>query len=131
MARTVFGESRGEPYLGQLAVAWVIRNRADRPSWWGRSVRDVCLKPRQFSCWNEHDPNYGLIRAASLSDSRFRTAYRASLAAYDRSEPDPTKGATSYHTLAKPAGVSVWPPGWAGTTVPRGQIGAHMFYAED
>ena len=58
-ARTLFGECRGEPIEGQEAVAWVIRTRAfwTPAAWWGRSVKDVCLKPAQFSCWNPNDPN--------------------------------------------------------------------------
>ena len=38
--------------------AWVIRNRADNPRWWGNDITDVCLKKYQFSCWNHNDPNY-------------------------------------------------------------------------
>ena len=31
LARTIFGEARGESLQGQVGVAWVIRNRADSP----------------------------------------------------------------------------------------------------
>jgi len=57
MAKTVWGEARGESVKGQIAVAWVIKNRADNPRWWGKTIEEVCLKKYQFSCWLESDPN--------------------------------------------------------------------------
>lgn len=58
LACTIFGESRGEKLECKLAVGCVIRNRVHSPvSWWGTDWRSVCLKPWQFSCWNEGDPN--------------------------------------------------------------------------
>lgn len=50
---TIYGESRGEPIEGQIAVACVIRNRINN----SKTYNDICLAPKQFSCWNEHDPN--------------------------------------------------------------------------
>lgn len=38
LARTLYGESRGEGLAGQIAVAWTIRNRVEDgrvKSWWG------------------------------------------------------------------------------------------------
>ena len=61
MGLTVYGEARGQPLEGQRAVAWVIRNRADHPCWWGSNIIDVCLKKSQFSCWNADDPNYHIL----------------------------------------------------------------------
>jgi len=41
LARTLWGEARGESLAGQIAVAWTIRNRVndgkDR-SWWERGT---------------------------------------------------------------------------------------------
>lgn len=130
MARTIYGEARSEPWLGQLAVAWVIRNRADRPSWWGHDVESVCRKPLQFSAWNSDDPNLPILQAATLEAQPFRQAWRAALTAYDRAEADPTNGATHYHTLTAPSFARTWPPAWALQLVPRAVIGGHRFYAE-
>jgi spore germination cell wall hydrolase CwlJ-like protein len=55
---TIVGEARGEPIEGQIAVANVIVNRALRRK---ISVKDVCLAPKQFSCWNENDSNRPLL----------------------------------------------------------------------
>ncbi len=53
VADTLYFESRGETIYGQVAVASVIWNRSQRT---GKSFRFVCLKRKQFSCWNKtHD----------------------------------------------------------------------------
>ncbi len=56
VALTLYGEVRGEPLEGQLAVASVLLNRkADGR--WGQTFTSVCRAPWQFSCWNPTDPN--------------------------------------------------------------------------
>ena len=67
VARTLWGEARGEGVAGQIAVAWVIRNRvhdANPRSWWGEGYIGVCHKSWQFSCWNPGDPNYPYLSGA-------------------------------------------------------------------
>ena len=54
---TIYGEARGESMDGMAGVAWVIRNRVSHPTWWGYDYQSVCLKPKQFSCFNQGDPN--------------------------------------------------------------------------
>jgi hypothetical protein len=56
LARTLWGEARGEPREGQEAVAGVIMNRV-RSARYPNTVAKVCLQRWQFSCWNENDPN--------------------------------------------------------------------------
>jgi hypothetical protein len=48
---TIWGEARGEPLEGKAAVASVIINRTKHPDRFADTIRDVCLQPRQFSCW--------------------------------------------------------------------------------
>ena len=55
LARTIFGEARGETVSGMEAVASVVMNRLAFSRrrgryWWGNSVVDICQSPRQFSC---------------------------------------------------------------------------------
>lgn len=57
LALTIFGEARGEPIEGKAAVASVVMNRAKTPARFSDSIKDVCLQPKQFSCWNVGDPN--------------------------------------------------------------------------
>ena len=67
LARTLWGEARGESLAGQIAVAWTIRNRVNdgnAKSWWGEGYVGVCQKPYQFSCWNKNDPNFAYLSGA-------------------------------------------------------------------
>ncbi|MBO9129232.1 spore cortex-lytic enzyme [Bacillus sp. 165] len=48
MANAVYGESRGEPYIGQVAVAAVILNRVTSPSF-PKTVSGVIFEPRAFT----------------------------------------------------------------------------------
>ncbi|CAF0855738.1 unnamed protein product [Brachionus calyciflorus] len=53
-AATIYAEARGEPVMGQIWVAWVIKNRArqNRQYWGGNTIKNVCLHNGQFECWN-------------------------------------------------------------------------------
>ena len=54
--QTIIGEARGESEMGQIAVGEVIRNRANDKHWYNdETIEEVCLKPWQFSFWNDRD----------------------------------------------------------------------------
>ena len=61
LAKTIYGEARGESIETMLAVGWVIRNRLQAKRY-GSTYKDVVLQPKQFSCWNKDDPNYKVIK---------------------------------------------------------------------
>lgn len=72
LALTIFGEARGEPIEGQIAVGCVVRNRLrNNPSKY-QSYHDVIFERLQFSCWNTNDPNYPRLLgiAQKLTDNR-------------------------------------------------------------
>ncbi|MFZ3578183.1 spore cortex-lytic enzyme [Virgibacillus sp. DJP39] len=48
MANAVYGEARGEPYVGQVAVASVILNRVNTPTF-PNTVSGVIFEPRAFT----------------------------------------------------------------------------------
>jgi N-acetylmuramoyl-L-alanine amidase len=48
MANAVYGEARGEPYIGQVAVAAVIINRVQSPTF-PNTVAGVIFEPRAFT----------------------------------------------------------------------------------
>ncbi len=121
LARTLWGEARGENVRGKEAVAAVVLNRAARPRWWGRDVVSVCLKPWQFSCWNLTDPNRPKLLAVTDQDAAFRSCRRIAARAVAGTLADPTGGATHYHTKA------INPP-WAQGRAPSAEIGQHLFY---
>ncbi len=56
---TIYGEARGEPIEGQIAVGCVIRNRLHMTA--NKTYHDIILAPLQFSCWNETDTNRPML----------------------------------------------------------------------
>ena len=48
MANAVYGEARGEPYEGQVAVAAVILNRLESPDF-PNSISDIIFQPQAFT----------------------------------------------------------------------------------
>ena len=72
MAKTIWGEARGEDYQGQVAVGWVIRNRCEEGGWFGNSIREVCLKPYQFECWNSDNCNKAQMDRLTENSSALR-----------------------------------------------------------
>jgi len=94
LARTIWGEARGEGSVGMQAVACVILNRVRRGGWWGDSIVSVSQKPYQFSCWNKDDPNYRRVLSVDDQDMHFVTGKRIATRAVLDVLDDPTKGAT-------------------------------------
>ncbi len=121
LARTLYGEARGESTLGRAAVASVILNRIARPRWWGRTVHGVCRKKWQFSCWLENDPNFATLRAVTKANPLFRDCLVVAELACAGLLGDSTKGATHYHAPSVK-------PRWARGKKPCVVIGAHSFY---
>lgn len=118
-ARTVYGEARGESYSGKLAVCWTIRNRTENPNWWGRSVAEVCLKPKQFSCWDDH--NRIKMLQVGLGDPIFADCMRATLEVVMGTALDLTLGADHYHAMSIR-------PAWAKDERLTAIVGNHKFY---
>lgn len=122
-ARTLWGEARGEGIRGMQAVANVITNRVNAGKWYGRTYEEVVLKPYQFSCWNENDPNFSKLKSVNDNDVNFYNAKGLARLAYDGDLLDITGGATHYHR----AGST---PYWAGSMQKTAVIGNHVFYKE-
>lgn len=127
LARTLWGEARGEGVRGMEAVACVIQNRvrvAEEKGryWWGNNIIQVCQKPYQFSCWNRSDPNFQKLQAVDAGDLDFATALRIARRAVAQCLMDVTNGATHYHA------ASIAKPYWARGQEPRASLGRHIFY---
>jgi len=127
LARTIYGEARGELVRGQEAVAAVVINRVRRARqrsgryWWGSSIEEVCLKPWQFSCWNSNDTNRQKIETVTADNEIFQTCLRVARRAVSGVLKDPTCGATHYH-------VTGLQPAWSRRRAPSAEIGNHQFY---
>jgi hypothetical protein len=129
LARTIYGEARGESFEGKVAVAWVVVNRLNADSarldrLYGNDIGDICTKPLQFSCWHWKDPNYKLLQAAKLdTDPAFRACLGAACSVLAEAVPDPTSGATHYYAASLKT-----PPAWAKGKEPCATIGKHLFF---
>ena len=126
LARTLWGEARGEGDMGMEAVANVILNRVkvaqERGTyWWGNNIIQVCQKPYQFSCWNRSDPSFQKLQAVDAKNLYFATALRIARRAVINRLGDHTNGATHYH-------ADYVSPYWAKGEAPTIIIGHHIFY---
>jgi N-acetylmuramoyl-L-alanine amidase len=126
LARTLWGEARGEPVEGIEAVTAVILNRvkiaqAKGGYWWGKDIIGVCQKPYQFSCWNKSDPSYLKLLAVTDKNIHFATCLRIARRAVAGVLPDRTGGATHYH-------ADYVSPYWSRGETPTVIIGRHIFY---
>lgn len=122
LARTIWGEARGEVAGGMEAVACVIMNRVRYPRWWGSSVITVCRSPWQFSCWNVNDPNRVKLITVTEDDPQFAQALAIARRAVAGELADTTNGADSY------ADLRVVQPSWAIDSKVVAKIGNHTFY---
>jgi len=124
MARTIYGEGRGESHEARVAIGHVLINRwRSDEGQWARddTLATACLRPWQFSAWNTGDPNMDKMLVVDVNNETFRSCFAAALDALG--SVDTTKGARHYHTV-----VMGWPSAWGVEQEPCHQIGNHLFY---
>lgn len=121
LARTLWGEARGEGLRGMEAVAAVIMNRVRDPRRWGKTASQVSLQPKQFSAWNARDPNRPLMLRVSKSNKQFAQALEIAERALAGNLEDPTGGANHFHTHRVH-------PVWSRGKTPTAVIGNHRFF---
>ena len=125
LAKTVWGEARGEDWIGQVQVAHVVINRLRARKWYGNTITEVCLKPFQFSCWNANDPNRLLLDDLTLNDCAFQLAMNAALQVIQGiSFPCGDGTETHYYRVGSPV------PKWAIGKRPSFTIGRHCFFSD-
>lgn len=95
LARVVSAEARGEPYLGQVAVAAVVLNRIESPEF-PNTVAGIVYQPRAFSSVDD-----GQINMQPTS-----TAIKAAREA--ASGVDPSRGALFFFNPAKTRNKYIW-----------------------
>jgi len=108
LARCVNAEARGEPYVGQVAVAAVILNRIKDPAY-PKTIADIVYQPQAFSSVAD-----GQINLPPSAD-----ALRAAQEAVNGS--DPSGGAVFFFNPAKTKNKFIW------SRPQIKQIGNHMF----
>lgn len=110
LAKTIYGEARGESYTGQVAVGAVVMNRV-KSSLFPNNVEDVVFQPRAFTAVD--DGQYWLTPN--------RTAY---LAAIDAVRGwDPTREALYYFNPDTATSAWIW------SRPQLVKIGKHIFCA--
>lgn len=97
LARCVNGEARGEPYVGQVAVAAVILNRVKHASF-PNTIPGVIYQPGAFTAVDD-----GQINEEIDPDSTIYKACRDALDGWD-----PTGGAIYYYNPAKTTNKWIW-----------------------
>lgn len=108
LARAIYGEARGEPYIGQVAVAAVILNRV-KDSRFPNTVSGVIYQKNAFTCVSDGQinltPNQTAIKAAKDALSGW----------------DPTNGCLYYYNPSTATSSWIW------TREVRLKIGEHNF----
>jgi len=138
MACTIFGEARGESIEGLVAVGNVIMNRAIASK---NSVKEICIAPKQFSCWNQDEPNFDLVRnllsqlenGDEIKDPYIRQCIAVARAICNEDFLDNTHSSKNYvtvqrHQLAKARNAGS--DQWILRMKPVVIIGKHVFLSE-
>ena len=112
---TVYAEARGEINQGIEWVAWVIKNRVVRR---GSSIREVCLAPWQFECWNGRE-------AIDINEHDAFNNCRHIVQQVVNSGYDPTNGCDHYNNTSIEDFMDKR-PGYR--LVRRERVGNHQFY---
>lgn len=114
IAHAVYHEARGEPYEGQLAVAYVVVNRKlDKE--FSSNACQVVYQKAQFTDI--------LLTKPNTKSTSWRRAIEIATEAYFQLEDDPTNGSRFFYAPDK-----INTPRWAYNQVGAVRIGAHRFF---
>ncbi len=108
LAKCVHAEARGEPYVGQVAVAAVILNRVDSPEF-PNTISGVIYQPWAFTAVNDGQINL------EPNDSAYSAAKDA------LNGWDPTYGCLYYYNPKTATSEWIW------SRIPVVTIGEHVF----
>ena len=110
LAKTIYGEARGESVETMLAVGWVIRNRLQAKRY-GDTYKDVVLQRKQFSCWNKDDPNYKVIKGV-IKGSLWEVCIGVAIVVMQSAEKhNPVVGVRHYYDKSMDSNPPYWAAG--------------------
>lgn len=131
LALTMWGEARGEgrdfemELRAFLGVGFTVLNRLERGGWFGKNIKEICLKPYQYSCWNPSDPNREKMLAVGMDDPDYALCYALACRLIRGTiKINPVGKASHYHDI-RLADKPTWanPP-----AMPLVKIDHHLFY---
>ena len=102
LARTIYGISQGQSAEVREAFAAVIMNRCaaamvhNTNKVWGLTIADVCLKPGQFTCWDDDSPYRSAAILAAPGDREFMDCFLLATRAAHGFYEDHTDGADTF-----------------------------------
>lgn len=123
LARTLWGEARGENTAGREAVAQVIVNRKNDPRF-PNTIEGVVTQRYQFSTWNANDPNRSKILALKDGDPLFEEMKAIARRVLSGTAENRVGDITHYANETTLGGA----PSWARDATDRVMIGRHTFY---
>lgn len=125
MVRTVYGEARGEPVVGQQGVASVIKNRMTAGN---QSAQDVIFTPNAFQPWNDPKTRQ-MLEKLDPADPQYQAILNKAVRPVMAGDAkDPTGGATNFYSPTALDALKLPIPSWAANQKPSAVIGGHQFY---
>ncbi len=126
-ARTLWGEARGEDYIGRRAVANVFFNRWKTTHGQFRkddTLATSCLRHVQFSVWNANDPNFKKMFEIDYNNADLLMCLQIVLEVINEDgKGDITNGARHYYSKSMSS-----PPSWAIGQEPSFETEGHLFF---
>ena len=119
----IYGEARGEVPFGRLMVGTVALTRSEHPGhWgWGNNLKDVILKPCQFSCYDLDNINrIKIVGAKKAESAEWRACQKIALTVMEK-KYNIIEQPTHYHTTDVE-------PVWAKKLKYLFAVGKHKFY---
>jgi spore germination cell wall hydrolase CwlJ-like protein len=131
LATMIYGEARGEPRNGKIAVAYSAVNRAVK-----KSVCDVVLAPMQYSIFNNNPALRAAAKSPYIEPRQKNTIDNESWArSVDVAQmvlagkvADPTDGATHYIADQVMRAKGYKYPRWSRQYTQVAEIGGHRFF---
>lgn len=107
LALVIWRESQNQGDAVMTIVGCSVRNRVQRPRWWGHDWISVILCGSQYSSFNRNDPNS--TKFAPSADQVFPRCLAIAAAIHDGTQTDTADGADSYFDRSEDEN----PPSWA------------------
>jgi len=126
LARMIFGECEDCSKTEKIAIAFTALNRTKKGGWYGENLKEVILKPYQYSCFNSDlDGSIFLKDPLKHNAQEFLLSLKLSKEILEGKYKDPTKGATHYYN-PKRVGEPYWTKKF--TKIGKIENSHHIFY---